>query len=144
MKVKKHKYFSLLFFASICGMVFSQEKTPDELLKQKIESVSENLNAEDADFSSLMDQLNYFRAHPLNLNTATREQLKDLVILNEIQINNLLEHIRKNGNLINVYEIQSIDGFDVQTIDLLINYVAIENTETTTLKLRSIRVGKEY
>ena len=31
---------------------------------------------------------------------------------NDIQINNLIKHRAKNGNLMTIYELQSIDGFD--------------------------------
>ncbi|MPM18059.1 hypothetical protein SDC9_64465 [bioreactor metagenome] len=45
--------------------------------------------------------------------------------MNDIQIDNLLRHIEKNGALISLYELQSIDVFDLPTIYSILPYVKI-------------------
>ena len=124
---------SLLFLLCI-NFCFAQEPVQkdssqtgnDELLKEKIETVAET-SEENADMTALLDQLNYFSEHPLNLNTATYSELKELTLLNDIQINSLLEHIRKNGKLIAYEELQTIDGFDAETIRQMLPYVVIRD-----------------
>src|SRR4051812_39920056 len=126
MRTQIFKYIVLSISCLIFSNVFAQVKDEsDDLLKQKIESIAENQNAEDIDYSALQDQLNYYRSHPLNINKASAEQLKDLLILNDIQINNLLEHIRKNGELLSISELQSIDGFDIKTIQAIIPFIKL-------------------
>jgi DNA uptake protein ComE-like DNA-binding protein len=88
----------------------------DESLNQNIEILSEQLQAEDGDLSSLTDNWVYYKKHPINLNRAKREELEELQLLNDIQINSLMKHLAKNGNLINIYELQSVDGFDLASI----------------------------
>ena len=99
----------------------------DEQINQNVELLSEQLQSEDGDLSSLTDNWNYYKTHPLNLNKAKREDLSELQILNDIQINNLLKHREKNGNLINIYELQSIDGFDLSSIKKITPFVYVSD-----------------
>jgi hypothetical protein len=91
-------------------------------VKDIIESLAENL-ADDYDLSELSERLNYHLKHPIDLNKASSEQLKDLVFLSPLQISNLFEHIRNTGKLANVLELQAIDGFDVQTVNRLLPFI---------------------
>lgn len=99
----------------------------DGLFRQKLESISENLSLEDADFTVLEEQLQYYKENPLAINQATRENLHQLFLLNDIQINSLLTHIEQNGPLLNIYELQAVDGFDAQTINNLLPYIQLSD-----------------
>lgn len=99
----------------------------DELINQNVEFLSEQLQNEDGDLSSLTDIWYYYKSHPINLNRANREELEELQLLNDIQINNLLKHREKNGNLISIYELQSIDGFDLLSIRKILPFVYVSD-----------------
>ena len=99
----------------------------DESLNQNIEILSEQLQAEDGDLSSLTDNWVYYKKHPINLNRAKREELEELQLLNDIQINSLMKHLDKNGNLINIYELQSVDGFDLASIKKILPFVYVSD-----------------
>lgn len=85
------------------------------------------MQTEDGDLSNLTETWTYYKAHPLNLNKAQKEELTDLILLSDIQINNLLKHREKNGNLISIYELQSIDGFDLATIKKITPFVYVSD-----------------
>lgn len=85
------------------------------------------MQSEDGDLSNLTETWTYYKAHPLNLNKAKREELADLLLLTDIQINNLLKHREKNGYLISIYELQSIDGFDLATIKKITPFVYVSD-----------------
>ena len=72
--------------------------------------------------------LNYYQA-PLNLNAASREDLRALLLLSEVQITNLLHHREANDLLLSVYELQSIEGFDLRTIGRLLPFVAVTGAD---------------
>ena len=74
---------------------------------------------------------NYYQlvSHPINLNKASEDQLRLLGILTEKQIEALIAHIRTNGNLISIHELQAIDGFDLPTIHKLKPFVAIDDPD---------------
>ena len=84
-------------------MVFAQEPVNNSDIEQKIENIVEETQNEDFDFTVITEALNNYRQRPLNLNNATREELLELGLVNDIQVNNLLAHIRQNGPLISVY-----------------------------------------
>lgn len=99
----------------------------DELINQNVELLSEQMQSEDGDLSSLTDTWNYYKKHPINLNRADREELIELQLLTDIQISNLLKHREKNGNLISIYELQSIDGFDIGSIREILPFVYVSD-----------------
>ncbi len=126
-----------LLFIFICGIKigYSQtqaEKKPvknygqniDAIIEYIIESVAENLG-EDFDYTEMVDRLNYYHKNPLNINKATKAQLSELVFLNQVQINDLLTHIEKNGKFINVLELQSVNSLDLETIKNLLYFADI-------------------
>jgi hypothetical protein len=104
-----------------------EEPATDEQLLQRIEGLIEDIETEeDADYSELIQQLEVFLQSPINLNTAKADDLRRLIFLNDIQINNLLNHIRTYGNLISIYELQAVDGFDFETIQNILPYVTVQ------------------
>ena len=50
------------------------------------------------------------------------------MILSDKQIKNLNAHIEKNGKLLSVYELQSIEGFDLETIYRILPFMTVNNT----------------
>lgn len=96
----------------------------EEIFQQRIESLAEEAE-EQPDFSALIEDLEMFLSNPLNLNEATVNDLRRLVFLNEIQIQNLLEHILQHGRLLSILELQSIDGFNEPTIRAILPYVIV-------------------
>lgn len=119
----RFKLFLLILFLFSAKNIFSQ--TPQEReIEIIIEAAAENL-PDDYDYSELIGQLQYYRLHPLNLNKATTAQLQDLLFLSYLQITALQNHIRNNGKLIDLLELQSIDLFDLPTIQKLLPFVTI-------------------
>lgn len=128
-------HFPLTFFAFFLALAaFAQppekkdRKEGDEGVEQRIENLSESTEEEEADYSTLTDALLRYAEHPLNLNRATREELAELQLLDDIQIGNLLLHLEKNGPLLTIYELQTIDGFNMNTIEKILPYVTVTET----------------
>ncbi|NVO03282.1 MAG: helix-hairpin-helix domain-containing protein [Bacteroidetes bacterium] len=124
--------FKVLSFAFLCCFfstkVFSQEpiETNKEEIEQKIENLTENTEAE-LDYSDLVEGIEYLKKHPINLNNTNTEELSQLFFLNSVQISNLLLHIKKNGKLLSLYELQSVDGFSLEVIYSILPYVFVAN-----------------
>ncbi len=113
-----------------------QEQSPDlppdeqmlineDELQQRIESLLED-REEVPDISQLMEELEVLKLQPLNLNTASAEELRRIFFLNDFQISNLIRHREVYGDLISLLELQTIEGFDMQTIRLLMSFVVVE------------------
>ncbi len=98
--------------------------TNRNVIEDRIENIA-GAGEQEADYGSLIDNLLYYREHPLSLNTASHKELAQLLLLNELQIFNLLQHISQNGPLISVYELQGISGFDLNTIYAILPYIKV-------------------
>jgi hypothetical protein len=97
--------------------IFRKNNTnADDIINQNVELLSEQLELEEGDLSNLTEVWTYYKSNPINLNRTDKEQLQELQLLTDIQISNLLKHREVNGNLISIYELQSINGFDLITI----------------------------
>jgi hypothetical protein len=98
-------------------------------------------NLTDADQTETEDdsyvvQLQYFKKHPLNLNDAGANDLKELFFLTDLQIENLLSYRRLLGKFISIYELQAIPAWDVSTIKKILQFVTIDNSLSTVEDLR--------
>jgi hypothetical protein len=83
---------------------------------------------EDVAHEALRERLWECYNDPLSLNQATREELQRLCILTNDQLDQLFQHLEKNGPLISIYETQTISRFDLATIQLLAPFVKVEST----------------
>ncbi len=77
------------------------------------------------DYNDLFDRLAYLRRRPLNLNQATSTDLAEFPFLTDLQRNALPEYRSKYGNLISIYELQAVPGFDLVTIKQLLPFVMV-------------------
>lgn len=125
--------FLLSFIVVIPFYLFSQVKS--DVIQQRIEFIAEQIGQEEIDLTTILDQLNYYYEHPLNLNFATYEELETLGFLNEFQIQNLLLHIQINGKLIVIYELQSLEYWDLSTIQMVLPFIKVDD------KLDQVHVG---
>ncbi|MFM2049169.1 MAG: hypothetical protein RI955_1717, partial [Bacteroidota bacterium] len=73
-------------------------------------------------------QLLYFRKHPINLNTASFDVLKEFGLLTEIQINNIINYRKTNGEFNSIYELQSITTLDLATIRKILPFVKVDGS----------------
>ncbi len=117
----------ILLVLSICfsAKVHAQETAS---IRDIIEDLAESLS-DDYDLSELEERLMYFQKHPINLNYTSLGELKSLIFLSPIQINAFFEHLKAHGNLIDILELQSIEGFNLETIQKLSPFVTLKQTD---------------
>lgn len=120
-------------FLFLTSLSFGQEKT--DIVQQRIEFITEQLEAENIDLTELVEQLNFFFDNPMNLNSATSESLQDLGLLTELQINDLLLHRKLFGKFISIYELQGLPYWDMNTIYMVLPFVRVDD------KLDQLHVG---
>ena len=119
-------------YAQIDTVVPKNNEQVDEQINQNVELLSEQMQSEDGDLSNLTEIYTYLKSHPINLNRAKKEELLEMQLLTDIQINNLIKHREKNGYLMTIYELQSIDGFDLTTIKKIVPFVYVSNNFNST------------
>ncbi len=115
-----------------------EQPVEEEEVIQRIESLTEESD-EEIDASELMEELEVLRQRPINLNAASAEDLRRIFFLSDIQINNLILHRQRFGNLISLMELQTIDGFTPEVIEQISPYVMVEEAvERRVFKLTDI------
>lgn len=67
-----------------------------------------NLQDESLNYEDLYERLLLLYENPVNLNSASVDQLKGLYILSDPQIDSLKNYITENGKLLTVYELQLV------------------------------------
>jgi hypothetical protein len=132
------KLFACLILCGFSSGVYAQEN-PE--IKSVLMVVAETL-PEDTDLSDLSSRLYYYKDHPIDLNAAKPEQLRELVFLTALQIDNFNKHLLSAGKLHDLLELQGIDGFDTETVARLLPFVTLKITPAiNSLNLHAIRFG---
>ena len=103
--------------------VFAQE-LPNST-KQQLENLADATEEETED-DTYLQQLAYLRKEPLNLNTATADDLQVFYFLTDLQIQNLIQYRNNLGNFISIYELQAVPTWDVATIYKILPFISIE------------------
>lgn len=88
-----------------------------------IEEYLEATDAESFDYNTIFENLNYYFEHPLNINTATEYDLRELFLLNELQINDFLRHRDRFGAFLSIYELQAMPTWDLYTIQNVVPFL---------------------
>lgn len=117
---------SLFGFFGACLQSFGQVQ-PEDIIQSRIEFISEQMEEEDIDLTDLISVLNYYYEKPINLNATNAEELRSLMMLSDVQINDLLIHVKRFGKLITLYELQSLKYWDMNTIQLVLPFVTVDD-----------------
>lgn len=111
--------------------------------QQQLENLSDADQSETED-DSYLTELDAFRKNPININTAEADELKQLRLLTDLQIDNLILYRKHFGNLINLYELQAIPTWDISTIRKLLPFITIATPLRVTTELKNRFSGGEH
>lgn len=128
-----------IFLFPVLSFSQNREELKNLVIEKRIEYLTENSEMSETDYTTVFDQLAYYINHPLNLNKAHFFELQELGLLTDIEINNLIEHINKNGKLLGLEELQTIEGFNKTTINLILPFVTLSpNTNYQTISFKNL------
>lgn len=111
-------------FGLIASKSFCQD-LPVET-EQQLENLTDADQGETED-DSWLQQMEEFKKNPLNLNVAGKDELRELRILTDLQIENLLLYRKLLGRLISIYELQAVPAWDIMTIKKLLPFITISD-----------------
>ena len=118
------KLIHTLIFVFVAISIFAQER--NDIIQQRIEFISEQLESESIDLTNLIEQLNFYYDEPININTTNGLDLEDLGLLTDVQINDLILHRKVFGKFISIYELQSLKYWDLETIYLMLPFISVD------------------
>lgn len=122
-----YSFFICLFLFSGFGLQaqqaekLSKDIDPETFIRKLYGLPDDQIHYED--FYRTLYQLYH---QPVNLNTATREDLEKLYVLSNKQISNILAYRQKYGSFLSIYELSAITGFDRATISDILPFVTIK------------------
>jgi len=120
------KHLFILAFLLLSIHLNAQEIS-NELLDQ-IENFIEEQD-ENIDLVNLFERLKILNQNKLDLNNIDSDDLRELRLLTEIQINDIVDHKRKYGDLISIEELQSIPSFKLSDIVRLREFVQVNSSD---------------
>lgn len=109
----------------LLSMVIVHAQTDVDLIIERLTELAAEEVGEDFDFSELIERLDYYKRHPIDLNDTDGRGLRELQFVPQLFIDNLLEHRDRSGKFVAIYELQALEGLDVELLRLLLPYVTI-------------------
>jgi len=116
----------LLMLSLVAAAQAQEYVRPPIDLDRLVQELFAEMQSDRVPYEELYETLLQYQQTPLSLNTANREELRALLLLSETQISALLEHRQKRGSLLSIYELQSVQGFDVRSIYRIAPFVAVQ------------------
>ena len=114
------KYGFLILLLLIPILISAQDPAVETIFENAPENEQENI-----DDDHYLQQLDFYRRRPLNLNTATELEIAALNILHELQLKNFISYRRLMGNFISIYELQAIPGWNLDVISRIRPFVTV-------------------
>lgn len=112
--------------------------------EQQLENLTAGNADEPTEDDGFLQQMQQYLHHPINLNTADEATLAELKLLTPLQINSLLSYRAMMGQLISLYELQAVPGWDVATIQRLRLYVTVSSPIFLVHTLRKRLLGGNH
>lgn len=135
-QMKRLIYILILAIGQCCAQT--------EEVEFQLESLANEQSSDESSFEWIQN-LEYFKEHPLSLNSKQRQKLSLLQILSPQQIGDLEQHIYLHGELLNFYELQVLPSWDVETIEKLRPYVQLkESSDGVDLNAKMWKEGQGY
>jgi hypothetical protein len=109
----------------VLGMQSSSQDLPPQL-QQQMEELADANEVENLEDDHQIQQLQYYKKHPLNINRASGEELKALYFLNELQVYHILKYRQLLGNFISIQELQAVPYLDLFTIKKMLPFISLK------------------
>ncbi|MBK6937743.1 MAG: helix-hairpin-helix domain-containing protein [Chitinophagaceae bacterium] len=111
--------------------------------EQQLENQTDADQSETEDDAWLQD-LEGFRKDQLNINIADADELRQLRLLSDLQIANLIAYRAILGRLQSIYELQSVPAWDIATIKKLLPFITVTGAVSLSDDMRKRTSGGEH
>ncbi|MCX2739618.1 ComEA family DNA-binding protein [Pontibacter anaerobius] len=114
----------ILWLPPLQAQDYPRQNIDLDLLVQELfaEQDDESISYED-----LYETLFQYYQRPIDLNRTTPEELASLYLLSRPQIASFFNYLEESGDLLSIYELQAIPGFDQATIYRLLPFVRVQD-----------------
>ncbi len=130
---------SILINISVLIDCYPQNENTSELIISIAEELAAGENDQEA-INIYIEQLHELTENPVKINSADESEILRLFFLSDFQVKALSEYIGRSGNIVSVFEIASVPGFDRQTAETMIPFIDLSNNNFSSddkVRLRS-------
>ncbi|WP_462250424.1 helix-hairpin-helix domain-containing protein [Ferruginibacter sp.] len=124
--------------------ILSSQTTETPATEQQLENITENNEDAETEDDYYLQQMQQYIKNPVNLNMASETALKELRILNQIQIQNLISYRNLFGKFVNIYELQAIPAWTIELIQKIRLYVSVSDEVKLINTLQQRLTGGEH
>lgn len=117
-----NKLIGIILLFLLTSMAAAQEIPISS--EQQLENQADTEQGETEDDTWLQD-LELFRKNPVNVNMADADELRQLRVISDLQIANLISYRTVLGKLQSIYELQSVPSWDVATIKKVLPFITV-------------------
>jgi len=133
----------LLLFGLLVTNLPAANGQVNTTIEQQLEVLAEADEAELED-DQFLQQLQQYKRHPLNINSAGVAELAQLKMLNPLQISSLLRYRTLLGPLLHLLELQAVPAWDVETIKKLLPFITVAEPVELRNELKTRLKGGDH
>ena len=112
-----------LFVLALTTSVLSAQNSIET--PQSIDQLETNIDEDYSNYDTQLEHLEILAQKPLNINKASQQQLEATQLFSIQQTQALLLHIETFGELISIYELQTIPYFDLEFVKSILPFISI-------------------
>ncbi|MEK6780473.1 MAG: helix-hairpin-helix domain-containing protein [Bacteroidota bacterium] len=125
------------------GISYGQDYPRTEYNLEKLADEIFPVQDLDLNYEELYENLAQLLTNPIDLNQASAEELRSLLVLSETEVEAFIHYRQEQGNLLSIYELQAIPGLDIDIINRLIPFTIVNDPSTSLDQNLLKRIVKE-
>ncbi len=122
-KKKRGRFAVAVLFLSVVTVELFSQVLPESILS----AIEQQAEIGGGDIEVLIDYYQQLLIRPLEINSATVEELERLALLSPFQIVSLLEYRKEYGKILSASELSLVDGFNSRIVKELVPFISFSN-----------------
>lgn len=136
-------FIAFIGFIFVLNSYAQVEHEAEKVIEKRIEFIGENIENSEMDLTVFLEDFYFFLENPLNLNSATTNDLLRLHLLSDLQISCILNYRKKYGQFITVYELGAIVELDRDVIEMMLPFITVEKVIKDNFKWKyALKYGR--
>lgn len=124
-----NRLLKAILIACFSAILSVNNVSAQEVLEEVAEQLINNDEENSYQWESLFEELSDWKEHPLNINSATKEQLERFPFLSDQLIENILYYLYKYGPMFSEKELMMVEDMNRQIVHLLKPFITFGQPE---------------
>lgn len=129
----------IILIAFSYNLLAQNSAIENDLIEKILEGIMSQ-EEDNYDYTSVLDEITDLIQNPIDINSASSNDLQKLYLLNQNQIDQLLKYRSENGEILSFYELQLIQGFSMELIRTLMPMLKLQETPLKTIETSAKQV----